>query len=126
MKSPSGGTGSKSPSKIKQKRSNEFGNFEIEFKAASVGDGPPKFMEEHYIPSLVDTHELAEMLKRSDNLGSRFFIQKLNGDFDKNGSEMLRVYNLLLSSEQEGSDNEDEKSGLLGKDAKLMFKVSRS
>jgi hypothetical protein len=39
---------------------------------------------------------------------------------------MLRVYNLILSSEQEGSDNEDEKSGLLGKDAKLMFKVSRS
>jgi hypothetical protein len=38
---------------------------------------------------------------------------------------MLRVYNMPLASEEENDDLEDAAPGLLGKDAKLMFKISR-
>jgi hypothetical protein len=64
------------------------------------------------------------MLKRPDNLGTKFFIQKLNKDFETGGSQLLRVYNMTLSQEDETKDREDAMPGLLGRDAKLMFKIS--
>jgi len=67
------------------------------------------------------------MLKRTDYPGSRLFIQKLNPEFKEGGSELLRVYNMPLASGDDKEDSqEDAPPGLLGKDAKLIFKVSRS
>ena len=82
-------------------------------------------MTENYSCNLVNTHELAQMIKRTENLGMRFLIQKLNKDFDKNCS-MLRVYKqpaLEHDSPMKGQTNKDLQDELRPP-PKMMFKIT--